>query len=138
MVKAVDYEVYNLGAGDEAGDDGVWRDDPLYGWYGNTGHDFDKVKISADDGVDWYHVRAVPLQDSQLIVLDSGADISLLPRSMCEKGTSKKLGRTVLQDAQGSRLETYGKSSAQLECEGCGDDLVVIEDDSLWLQRSLL
>eukprot|EP00435_Cladocopium_sp_Y103_P000040 s2725_g1.t1 len=125
----LDYEVFNMAAGDEADGGEEWKQDPLYVWYGNICHDFDKVKCSADDDVDWYHVRAVPLQDAQLIVLDSGADISLLPQSMCEKGTSRKLGRTVLQDAQGSRLETYGKRSAQLECEGCNDDLVVIEDD---------
>ena len=128
MLRSLDYEVFNMAAGGEADED-QWRDDPLYGWYGNGCHDFDKLKISADDGVDWYHVHAVPLQESQLIALDSGADISLLPRSMCEKGTSRKLGRTVLQDAQGSRLETYGKRAAQLECEGENHDLVVIEDD---------
>ena len=128
MVRSVDYEVFNMAVGDEAEGE-EWKSDPLYGWYGNISHDFDKVKISADDDVDWYHVRAVPLQDAQLIVLDSGADISLLPKSMCEKGTSRRLGKTVLQDAQGSRLETFGKRSAQLECESCSEDLVVIEDD---------
>eukprot|EP00435_Cladocopium_sp_Y103_P046207 s2986_g13.t1 len=69
MVRSVDYEVFNMATGDEADGGEEWRDDPLYGWYGNIGHDFDKVKSSADDDVDWYHVRAVPLQDSQLIVL---------------------------------------------------------------------
>jgi hypothetical protein len=69
------------------------------------------------------------LKDPQLIVFGSGADISLLPRAMCEKGVGKKLGRTVLQDAQGARLETYERRSAQLECEGDGADLVIIEDD---------
>ena len=33
-------------------------------------------------------------------MLDSAGGVSL-PGSMCEKGTSRKLGRTVLQDAQG-------------------------------------
>ena len=55
MVRSVDYEVFNMAAGGET-DEGQWND-PLYGWYGNGCHDFDKLKISADDGVDWYHVQ---------------------------------------------------------------------------------
>lgn len=37
--------------------------------------------------------------------------------------------RTVLEDAQGGRLQTFGRSSAQIEIEDCGNGLVVIEDD---------
>eukprot|EP00435_Cladocopium_sp_Y103_P057451 s1590_g19.t1 len=77
-----------------------WKDDALFQWYDDCNHEFDKLQIDKDSGVDWYHIRAVPSVDSQLIVLDSGADISLLLRSMCEKGVGKRLGRTVLQDAQ--------------------------------------
>jgi hypothetical protein len=35
------------------------------------------------------------MTDAQLIVLDSGADISLLPKSMREKGVGERLGKTV-------------------------------------------
>ena len=37
--------------------------------------------------------------------------------------------RAVLEDAQGGRLRTYGRRSAQIEVEGRGNDLVIIEDD---------
>ena len=77
-----------------------------------------------------YHVRAVPLCDGQLVVLDSGADISLVPQEMAERGYStKRLAKTVLEDAQGGRLRTYGRRFAQIEMEGENDELIVIEDD---------
>ena len=74
-----------------------------------------------------YYVRAVPA--GQLVVSDSGADISLLPYHMSGCGFSKPGGHAILEDAQGERLQTYGKRSARVECEGLNNDLVVIEDD---------
>ena len=130
MVTDIAYEVFSLESCDEMDEpnmDGL--KDPLYGWCGDCSHDFDQLQVDKKDDVDRYHIRAVPLKDPQLIVFGSGADISLLPRAMCEKGVGKKLGRTVLQDAQGARLETYERRSAQLECGGDGADLVIIEDD---------
>ena len=41
----------------------------------------------------------------------------------------RQLGRAVLEDAQGGRLRTYGRRSAQVEVEGKDNDLIVIEDD---------
>jgi hypothetical protein len=64
------------------------------------------------------------------VVLDSGADISLLPQEMADGGQStKRLAKTVLEDAQGGRLRTYGRRSAQIEMEGENDEFIVIEDD---------
>ena len=79
--------------------------------------------------MDRYHLRAVPMMDPQRIVLDIGADISLLPKSMCEKAAGKPLGKTVFQHAPGTRLEIFGARSAEPECEGEGSDSEVIEDD---------
>ena len=53
-----------------------------------------------------------------LIVLDSGADISLLPQAMAGCGRPSASGKAVLEDAQGGRLQTFGKKLAQIECEG--------------------
>ena len=73
------------------------------------------------------YIRAVPA--GQLVVLDSGADISLLPYHLSGCGTPRPGGHAVLEDAQGERLQTFGKRSARVECEGLNNDLAVIEDD---------
>ena len=76
-----------------------------------------------------FHVNMVKANDEKmLIVLDSGADISLLPRTMADRGTSQVLGKAVLEDAQGSQLATYGRKLAQIECDS-SEGSVVIEDD---------
>ena len=82
--------------------------DSLMEWYEDQNSPMDQVQVG--EGVDVYHVRSVPLQDGQLIVLDSGADISLLPYSMADRGQDggRRYSRTILEDAQGGRLRTYG------------------------------
>jgi len=70
----------------------------------------------------------VPATD-QLVVLDSGADISLLPYHLSGCGIQKHGGHAILEDAQGERLKTFGRRSARVEREGLNNDLVVIEDD---------
>jgi len=67
----------------------------LHQFYGDCNHQFDRLHVSKDEVMDRYHVRAVPMTDPQLIVLDSGADISLLAKSMPEKGVGERLGKTV-------------------------------------------
>ena len=62
-----------------------------------------------------------------LIVLDSGADSSLLPQTMANCGRPSTSGKAVLEDAQGGRLQTFGKKLAQIECDG-GEETVIIED----------
>jgi hypothetical protein len=64
------------------------------------------------------YIRAVPA--GQLVLLDPGADISLLPYHLSGCRIPKPGGKTVLENAQGS---------ARVECEGLNNDLVVIEDD---------
>ena len=63
------------------------------------------------------------------MVLDSGADISLLPIAMGSKGKSQRLERTVLEDAQGIRVETYGKRRAHVEVQTEQEDPVILEDE---------
>ena len=83
-------------------------------------------------GVDRYHIRAVNYDDQQLIVLDSGADISLRPYRMWKKGKSTKMLKAVLEDAQGTKVETFGRRIAQIEYEVGNDGLVVIETILSW------
>ena len=85
-------EVYSLDSCDETDDPKVdWSQDSLFSWYGDCSHELDMLHVRKGDNVDGHHIRAVPLMDPQLIVLDSGADISLLPKAMCEEGVGKKL-----------------------------------------------
>ena len=115
----------------DAGDDDqpgevCWSGDPLMDWYHGLPSTLDRCQgVTEEDEI--FHVRAVPA--GQLVVLDSGADISLLPYHMSGCGVPRPGGRTILEDAQGERLQTYGKRSARVECEGLNNDLVVIEDD---------
>ena len=118
-----------MAAGEDEVDSSVGEErDALMEWYGNLKSPMDQVHHG--DDLEVYHVRAVLLCDGQLVVLDSGADISLLPQEMADRGQStKRLAKTVLEDAQGGRLRTYGRRSAQIEMEGENDELIVIEDD---------
>lgn len=68
------------------------------------------------------------LEEKSLIVLDSGADISILPQSMASRGRARLPGKAILEDAQGGRLRTFGKKVAQVECEGI-HETVLIEDE---------
>ena len=63
--------------------------------------------------------------EKTLIVLDSGADISLLPRTVADN--LKCLARLYLNE-KGSQLATYGRKLAQIECDSA-EGSVVIEDD---------
>ena len=93
------------GDDDQAGEV-CWSSDPLMDWYNGLPSTLDRCQsISGED--DTFYVRGVPA--GQLVVLDSGADISLLPYHMSGCGTSKPGGRTILGDGQGERIQTYGK-----------------------------
>ena len=102
----------------------AWQDDNLYKWYSN---DFDMEPLE-EENVDRYHIRAIQTDTKQLIVLDSGADISLLPYHMWKKGKPTKMLKAVLEDAQGEKVQTFGRRLAQIECD-VGDGVVIIEDD---------
>ena len=97
-VRMVSTACFNMAAQDEASDDSVREEnDGLMKWYNDQNSPMDQVHVGED--VDVYHIRAVPLQDGQLIVLDSGADISLLPYSMADRGQDG--GRRFFQDSPG-------------------------------------
>ena len=125
-VRMVTAECFDISAGDAVESVGKERD-ALMDWYEDLSSPMDQVQHGVEDV---YHVRAVPLQDGQMVILDSGADISLLPYEMADRGhPTRQLGKAVLEDAQGGRLQTYGRRSAQIEVEGENNELIVIEDD---------
>ena len=102
-----------------------WSNDPLMDWYHGLLCTLD-WRQGAHDEDEKLYIRAVPA--GQLVVIDSGADISLLPYHLSGCGIPKPGGKTILEDAQGERLQTFGRRSARVECEGLNNDLVVIED----------
>ena len=103
-----------------------WSNDPLMDWYHGLLCTLDWRQGVHDEDENLY-IRAVPA--GQLVVLDSGVDISLLPYHLSGCGIPKSGGETILENAQGERPQAFGKRSARVECEGLSNDLVVIEDD---------
>ena len=97
----------------------TWKEDDLYKWY-----------VEEKPEVEKLHIRAVrQWEEPTLVVLDSGADVSLLPWKMSCKGKPTDLGRIVLEDAQGSQLEMFGKRKANIECETEAQELAVLQDE---------
>ena len=77
-----------------------------------------------------FHVSMVrSAQEKMLIVLDSGADCSILPKEMASRGRPQEGGKAVLEDAQGSPLKVCGRKLAQVECDLGMAGSVIIEDD---------
>lgn len=87
------------------------HDDSLFQWHAHSQHVMDRCH--QQDNTEKYYIRAVPLQDAGLVVLGSGADISLLPYNMIDRGRDQRLGKAVLEDAQGGRLQTFGRRAAR-------------------------
>ena len=80
-VRMVCANYFNMAAGEDEVDSSVGEErDALMEWYGNLKSPMDQVHHG--DDLEVYHVRAVLLCDGQLVILDSGADISLLPQEM--------------------------------------------------------
>lgn len=68
------------------------------------------------------HVRMVEsVEESAWIVLDSGADVSLLPYR-CLVGQDTPSPNLQLEDAQGNSLAVGGMKQAQVEFEHCLND----------------
>ena len=105
------------------------QSDKVYRWFLNMSSRRYSLPPQAEEKVEQFSVCAVQEMEKQmLIVLDSGADCSLLPKSMSSRGRNSGGGKAVLEDAQGGRLRTYGRKIAQIECEG-SHEMVIIEDD---------
>ena len=82
-VRMVECPIFDMAASEDVQSSVGEEHDALLEWYSNMDSPMDQVH---SNGLDVYHVRAAPLQDGQLVVLDSGADISLLPYDMADRG----------------------------------------------------
>ena len=68
-----------------------------------------------------YKVQAVRWQDC-------GADVSLLPYEMGHRGTECPGRRAILEDAQGNRVQSYGRRLGDIELEN-ENQTVIIQDE---------
>ena len=76
-----------------------------------------------------FHVGMVKMsQEKMLIVLDSGADCSVLPKEVASRGQPQDGGKAILEDAQ-TQLKTHGRKLAQVKCDLGMARSVTIEDD---------
>ena len=91
-------------------------DDSFYRWLC-----MDDCQVSeAQSDCNTFHVRMVEQtsqQEAQWIVLDSGADVSLLPFSHGSAGVDSGTPNLHLEDAQGQKLRVGGLRQAELEFE---------------------
>ena len=79
----------------------------VFTWHFTSQAKLLRVLLGRKSKMEKFHARAVG-EMSALVVLDSGADIGLLPVAI-SKGKSQRLGRTVLEDAQGIRVEPMAR-----------------------------
>ena len=91
-------------------------DDPFYRWLC-----MDSCQVpEAQSDCETFHVRTVEQmsqEEAQWIVLDSGADVSLLPFSHGSAGVDSGTPKSHLEDAQGQKLRVGGMRQAELEFE---------------------
>ena len=83
-------------------------DDPFYCWLRSNQEPQPQVDRDA------LHVRAVGEIEEEWIVLDSGADVSLIPHR-CMVGRDVETPNLYLQDAQGKELRIGGMKQAEVE-----------------------
>ena len=113
----------------EVEEEDVMQSDNVYRWFQDIALRRYSLPAREEEKVEFFSVCTVQeTERKMLIVLDSGADISLLPKSMSSCGRASGGGKAVLEDAQKGRLRIFGKKIAQIECEG-SRETVIIEDD---------
>ena len=109
---------YVIGEDDSDEEVQDWKSDPLYEWY---------VDVEQED--EPMAVRMVQALDARLrsVILDSGADVSLLPQGLAGFGPEVEPPRTLrIHDAQGGTMRVQGMRRAQLYFADSG---CVIEED---------
>ena len=91
-------------------------DDPFYRWLRMDGCQVPEAQSDCET----FHVRMVEQmsrEEAQWIVLDSGADVLLLPFSHESAGVDSGTPNLHLEDAQGQKLRVGGMRQAELEFE---------------------
>ena len=82
-VRMVECPIFDMAASEDVQSSVGEEHDALLEWHSNKDSPLDQIH---KNGLDVYHVRAAPLQNGQLVVLDFGADISLLSYNMVDRG----------------------------------------------------
>ena len=110
-------EHYDISGGDPM-EHQKWENDPLYMWYVDCSREKEPVMV-----------RMVQALDARLhpVILDSGADVSLLPQKLAGCGYEVEPPTTLrIHDAQGGTMRAQGMRRAQLYFPESG---CVIEED---------
>ena len=115
ILRVAEVEEYFIGEEDQESED---EDDELMRWYSED---------RKEPQEEVHFVRAVeeiyegsPLHERIEVILDSGADASLVPMWLSKEGLMMKSKRTTLQDAQGKSIITDGQRMPNLTF--CGRD----------------
>ena len=99
-----------------------WPEDDAFYWWLSSDQETSFELGSTTQEQEKMFVRVVEnVEESEWIVLDSGADVSLLPYR-CLAGQDIPSPNLQLEDAQGNSLAVGGMKQAQVEFEHCLDD----------------
>ena len=101
--------------------------DPFYMWL--DGHADDAATAEGET----FSVNMVRDGPGELewVVIDSGADISLLPQRYSMAGTEGGKRKMKLEDAQGSEVQQFGTRHATLELHNDQHESVLVRDEFL-------
>ena len=135
--------------GDESENKQDHESDELYQWYENS---LERVQGGlgppggleplSQGGSEPLNVRMVQLDTKQhVVILDSGADVSLLPRRLSDAGVEVSTPTSLrLQDAQGGAMRVEGMRRAVLQFSSCSvtEDFVLSDTNNILLSLGRL
>ena len=106
-------EYYSIATDDEA------EDEEDHGYIINTIQQYDSMEIENE----------VPEDEEKVnVILDSGADASLFPGRLMDKGIPTSGACPYLQDAQGTKIKTYGHSDVDIVMRAKDGREVIIKE----------
>eukprot|EP00913_Durusdinium_trenchii_P032259 g30204.t1 len=106
-------EYYSIATDDEA------EDEEDHGYTINTIQQYDSMEIENE----------VPKDEEKVnVILDSGADASLFPGRLMDKGIPTSGACPYLQDAQGTKIKTYGHSDVDIVMHAKDGREVIIKE----------
>ena len=115
-------EQYNIFDAEDLSCGVEWPADDAFYWWLSSDQETSFEREATKQEQEKMFVRVVEnVEESEWIVLDSGADVSLLPYR-CLAGQDIPSPNLQLEDAQGNSLAVGGMKQAQVEFEHCLDD----------------
>ncbi|CAE7837472.1 GIP [Symbiodinium sp. CCMP2592] len=110
VLRVTEAEEFVLSEGEESGEE---QEDPLLNWY------LGREALPPQEVLSVRVVEEEFFQESDLhqrieVILDSGADVSLVPSWLGKEGTPLKVRPSSIQDAQGKAIKTEGRRMLNL------------------------